>query len=136
MKPPRVALSLKQPWAALVVHGLKSIEIRRWATERRGRIYIHAAKTTDPRAEAWAWLPKDLDSAAVHLGGLVGTVEITGCVPYSDLTTFRTDRFLHFNEPAWFTPPKMYGFLLAHAKPVQFRELIGNIKFFSVGPEQ
>ena len=29
------ALSLKQPWAALLVHGLKSIEVRRWAAARR-----------------------------------------------------------------------------------------------------
>jgi ASCH domain len=136
MKPPRVALSLKQPWAALVVHGLKSIEIRRWATERRGRIYVHASKTPDPRPEAWAWLPDPLKPAAAIVGGLIGTVEITGCVPYSDVATFRTDRFLHFNDAAWFKPPMMYGFLLAHAKPVAFRPIIGNIKFFPVGPEK
>ena len=39
------ALSLKQPWATLLAHGLKSIEIRRWATRLRGRILIHASKT-------------------------------------------------------------------------------------------
>src|SRR5207245_2747235 len=30
----RYALSLKQPWATLLVHGLKSIEVRRWSTPR------------------------------------------------------------------------------------------------------
>ena len=34
------ALSIKQPWAALVVQGLKTIEIRRWPTARRGQILI------------------------------------------------------------------------------------------------
>ena len=47
------ALSLKQPWAALVVHGRKTIEIRRWSTRRRGRILIHASQTTDDRKAAW-----------------------------------------------------------------------------------
>src|SRR5262245_61764820 len=31
------ALSVKQPWASLLVHGLKTIEVRRWPTARRGR---------------------------------------------------------------------------------------------------
>src|SRR5262245_9707577 len=134
MRPPRVALSLKQPWAALVVSGLKSIEIRRWTSDRRGRIYIHASKTPDPRPEAWARLPPELKPAAAVMGGLVGTVEITGCVSYSDLSMFRADGWLHFNEPAWFQPPTMYGFVLAHPKRATFRPVDGNVRFFSVGP--
>ena len=134
MKPPRVALSLKQPWAALVVHGLKFIEIRRWATERRGRIFIHASKTIDPRPEAWARVTDEVRPATSLLGGLVGTAEITGCIPYADLAAFRADRILHFYEESWFQPPVMYGFSLAKAKPVAFRPVIGNIKFFPVGP--
>ena len=31
------ALSVKQPWATLLVHGLKTIEVRAWPTARRGR---------------------------------------------------------------------------------------------------
>ena len=48
------ALSLKQPWAALVVHGKKTVEVRRWSTRRRGRILIHASRTIDDRKAAWA----------------------------------------------------------------------------------
>ena len=54
------ALSLKQPWAALLVHGGKTIEVRRWATSRRGRILIHAARVPDPRPEAWTQVPPEL----------------------------------------------------------------------------
>jgi hypothetical protein len=136
MKPPRVALSLKQPWATLVAYGLKSIEIRRWSTERRGRIFVHASKTPDPRPEAWAWLPDKLKSKTEITGGIVGVVEITGCVAYPDPLAFAADKMLHFNDPNWFQPPMMYGFLLAHAKPVPFRPAIGNIKFFPVGPDK
>jgi hypothetical protein len=41
------ALSIRQPWASLIVAGLKTIEVRRWCTQYRGRLLIHAAKTID-----------------------------------------------------------------------------------------
>lgn len=37
------ALSVKQPWAYLIAHGVKDIENRTWRTKQRGRIYIHAS---------------------------------------------------------------------------------------------
>lgn len=37
------ALSIKQPWASLIAHGIKDIENRTWFTHYRGRIYIHAS---------------------------------------------------------------------------------------------
>ena len=57
------ALSLKQPWATLLVHGLKTIEIRRWPTRRRGRVLIHAARVPDPQPWAWEQLPPHLRAA-------------------------------------------------------------------------
>ena len=38
------ALSLTQPWAALVVTGAKRFETRSWTTAYRGPLLIHAAK--------------------------------------------------------------------------------------------
>jgi hypothetical protein len=127
-----IALSLKQPWAALVVHGRKSIEIRRWATTRRGRILVHAAKVSDPRPGAWACVPADLRDAAQQVGGIVGSVEITGCVEYSTPEAFVADRLLHLNDVAWYRPPVMYGFVLTQPAVEPFRAFLGNIKFFSV----
>lgn len=37
------ALSIKQPWASLIAHGIKDIENRTWRTHFRGSIYIHAS---------------------------------------------------------------------------------------------
>lgn len=37
------ALSLLQPWASLVVMGVKKIETRGWSTKYRGDILIHAS---------------------------------------------------------------------------------------------
>ncbi len=38
------ALSLLQPWATLVVMGIKQIETRSWSTAYRGPLLIHASK--------------------------------------------------------------------------------------------
>ena len=65
------ALSLKQPWAALLVAGRKSIEVRKWPTVRRGRILIHAARVSDDRTEAWALVPGDLRPLAQRIGGIL-----------------------------------------------------------------
>ncbi|HEX2606182.1 MAG TPA: ASCH domain-containing protein [Flavisolibacter sp.] len=37
------ALSLLQPWASLVVMGVKTIETRSWSTPYRGELLIHAS---------------------------------------------------------------------------------------------
>jgi hypothetical protein len=38
------ALTLTQPWATFVAHGLKLTETRSWATKHRGWLAIHAAQ--------------------------------------------------------------------------------------------
>lgn len=39
------ALSVRQPWAALIVDGVKDVENRTWSTPHRGPLAIHAART-------------------------------------------------------------------------------------------
>ena len=39
-----LALSIRQPWASLILNAGKDIENRCWPTKVRGRILIHAAK--------------------------------------------------------------------------------------------
>jgi hypothetical protein len=42
------ALTIRQPWAALIAHGTKRVENRTWGTAWRGTLLIHAAKSADP----------------------------------------------------------------------------------------
>ena len=135
MVQPVYALSLKQPWAALLVHGRKSVEVRSWPTARRGRILIHAARVSDPRPEAWAWVPPELADAARLVGGIIGAAELTGCRTYRTPDAFAADAHLHLNDPSWFRPPALYGFTLAHAAVLPFRELPGWMRFFPVPDE-
>ncbi len=43
-------LSLKQPFAELVVSGKKTIELRSWNTKFRGEFLVHASKGVDVKA--------------------------------------------------------------------------------------
>jgi hypothetical protein len=129
------ALSLKQPWAALVVYGRKSVEVRSWPTARRGRILIHAARVSDARPEAWARVPPELADAARLVGGIVGAAELTGCRAYRTPAEFAADSPLHLNDADWFQPPALYGFTLANAEVLPFRALTGWMRFFPVPDE-
>jgi hypothetical protein len=133
---PDYALSLKQPWATLLVHGHKSVEVRAWPTARRGRILIHAARVSDPRPEAWKLLPPKLKEAAKQLGGLIGAAELTDCVAYHSPEEFSAARQLHLNEPDWFKPPVLYGFVFANAEVLPFTPLSGWMRFFPVPVEE
>jgi ASCH domain len=126
------ALSIKQPWAALVVQGLKTIEIRRWPTARRGRILVHAARVPDLRPEAWQHVPNELESLAQLQGGIIGSVELTDCLRYPDLATFLADQAGHRNEADWFEPPLLYGFKLAQPVILPFQKYSGWFRFFKV----
>ena len=126
------ALSLKQPWATLLAHGLKQVEVRRWATSRRGQILIHAARVSDSRPEAWAKVPQELLEAAKLVGGIIGQADLIGCKMYRSLEAFSAEQSLHLNNPAWFEPPLLYGFTFARATQLPFRRCPGWFRFFPV----
>lgn len=44
------AISMHQPWASLLVYGIKRIEGRSWPTTFRGRLWIHATSVI-PKAD-------------------------------------------------------------------------------------
>lgn len=136
MRPPQLlALSLKQPWATLLAHGLKTIEVRKWPTARRGTVLIHAAKIADDRPEAWKHVPPELHGTAQLRGGILGSAFLTGCLSYRSSRTFTIDQRLHLNEPDWFESPMMYGFAFTRAAPLPFRKFPGWLRFFPVQGE-
>jgi hypothetical protein len=131
-KPQLFALSLKQPWATLLAHGIKTMEIRKWPTTHRGHVLIHAAKIADDRPEAWRHVPADLQEVVALRGGIIGSACLTGCLAYRSPRIFAMDQRLHLNEPGWFEGPIMYGFTFTRATPLPFREFPGWLRFFPV----
>lgn len=67
------ALSLWQPWAAMVVSGAKRWETRGWATAYRGPLAIHAAKSR-------TYVPASARSRFVF-GALIGFVQLGRVLP-------------------------------------------------------
>jgi hypothetical protein len=128
-----VALSVKQPWAALLVLGLKTVEVRTWPTRRRGRVFIHAAKNPDDRPEGWALLTTpELRALANLRGGLIGVGELIDCVEYATAETFVADAHRHRNAAEWFRPGGLHGFVFADVRLIPFRECAGQTFFFGV----
>ncbi len=73
-------ISIRQPWAELILQGRKTIELRTWETKMRGRLAIHASKTPYKRAafEAHGVAPDSLPR-----GALVGTVEVVEMIRFT-----------------------------------------------------
>jgi hypothetical protein len=114
------ALSIRQPWAWLIVNGYKDIENRDWPTRFRGPVLIHAGKAMDPDdyeaiRDYWPEVPLP-PIETLERGGIVGQCEIVGCVTRS--------------ASKWFFGP--YGFVIQNAKPLPFRPLPGKLGFFDV----
>jgi hypothetical protein len=126
------ALSLKQPWAALLVHGRKTIEVRRWPTARRGRILIHAALVPDERGEAWGHITTpELRATADLRGGIIGQGDLIHCAPYRTQEAFVEDQARHLNDPSWFET-LLYGFTFANLSLLPYRSYSGWMRFFPV----
>jgi hypothetical protein len=76
------ALGIRQPWAELIMRGVKTIELRSSQTKIRGTIYVYASKTlakTPHAIEAAA--QAEIATETLPTGTLIGTVEIVDSFP-------------------------------------------------------
>lgn len=70
------ALTIKQPWAQLIVEGYKKYEFRSWKTKYRGKILIHAGMS----------LEKDMVSRfkdynlEYTMGAIIGEATLEDCI--------------------------------------------------------
>jgi len=120
------ALSIRQPWAHLIVHGGKDIENRTWITKLRGRFLVHASKGMTRQEHEFvcsfcAQRGLTMPPAFEHLerGGIVGSVEIVDCVTTS--------------QSPWYMGN--VGFVLANPAPLPFLRCNGQLGFFDVAEE-
>lgn len=126
------ALSIRQPWAWLIVHGYKPVENRTWRTHFRGQFLIHASagmtrsdytSAKDLAQRNGVAIPREL----LEFGGIVGMANLTDCHSRNDGSWIPG-----VGESPWFFGP--YGFVLRDAKPLPFRPLPGKLGFFEVTP--
>ena len=121
------ALSIRQPWASLIVAGYKTVENRPWRTHYRGPTLIHASLKLDREAygdveqgihpvTGAPWIFSGMD---FRTGGIIGQATIVDCVEETD-------------NPFFVGP---FGFVLEDAKPLPFHPCKGMLGFFTPGGE-
>lgn len=117
------ALSIRQPWAWLIINGGKDIENRSWHTKFRGRFLVHAAQGMTRKEWSYAVvfcnehrLPLPPFFGNLQRGGIIGSVELVDSLDTSD--------------SPWYMGEK--GFLLRAPKPLPFVRMKGRLGFFDV----
>lgn len=100
------ALSLKQPFAELVVSGKKKIELRKWNTKFRGKFLIHASKIPYNKAM------KKFGFVDLPLGFIIGRAELVDVKRYKNEKEFKKDKDLHLASNDFGN----YGFILKNPK--------------------
>ena len=73
-------LTIKQPWATLIMQGNKRFKFRSWQTKYRGELLIHAGKGIDKETmkRLAKYIPKDMPT-----GKILGKVTVVDCVKMS-----------------------------------------------------
>lgn len=119
-------ITIKQPWASLIVEGIKDVENRSWKTNFRGRVLVHAGldkrlTTLSPTSlmttsQVNALMNSDVnyslnDFKFRQLGAIIGSVEIVDCVKRYD--------------SVW---ADQIGWKWVLANPIKFDEPVGNVK--------
>jgi hypothetical protein len=114
-------ISVRQPYAWLIVQGIKDLENRSWRTHYRGPLLIHAStnrvdltETVFARygARGRIRMPRPEN---YEVGGVIGYVEVVDCVRHS--------------ASVWKNPGG-WGWILARARPLKFRRCQGAVGFF------
>jgi hypothetical protein len=90
------ALSIRQPWAELVMAGKKDIELRSWNTDYRGEMWIHAGLKMNLAACQYYGLD------GLFTGGYIGWVVLAAIVPL-DADRWVAWRSLHL-DPGPYRP--------------------------------
>lgn len=72
-------LSVKQPWATLIIHHRKNVENRGWSTRYRGLVAIHASLRPDRDAHPQLWELVGGETA-VPYGAVIGVVRLVDVV--------------------------------------------------------
>jgi hypothetical protein len=121
------ALSVRQPWAELIISGRKPIEIRTWETDYRGRIWIHAGLHVDEALDAHFQL------GDLYRGGFIGSVELTSIDPI-DARRWEVWRDRHHIAGPF--QPDLFGWVLG--SPRRLRSPVraaGRLGLYRLQPE-
>src|SRR5580658_6654468 len=102
-------LSMKQPFAELLVRGKKTIELRNWNTKFRGEFLVHASRSVDEVASKINRF--DLDELVK--GAIIGKANLYDVKEYTNNSEFIADQKKHMASGNYMHGK--YGFLINNA---------------------
>ena len=121
-------LTIKQPFATLIVEGLKEYEFRTWKTNYRGEILIHAGKGVDKKAmKKYEYLGLEYPK-----GCIIGKATITDCIKIDDDARKKLkekNSIIYSNiidNKDW----NGYGFKLENVEKLENIEVCGKLSFW------
>lgn len=88
-------LTIREPWATLIIDGYKAYEFRSWKTNYRGKILIHASQKPEKDMQK---IFKEYNLKC-NCGYIIGEAEITDCILVDE----------EFNENLKKINPLVYG---------------------------
>lgn len=122
-------LSIKQPWAQLILEGIKDVEVRSWTTSYRGPIWIHVGQKIDESAAM------RFSRTGLFTGGLVGRAILHGIRPFTQ-SSWEAWRERHCDDARFNQSKARYGWILRDATPlVPPIEVKGKRRLFHLGQE-
>jgi len=119
-----MALSVRQPWASLIINGLKTIEVRSWSTDYRGRILIHASRTPDENGM------QRFPMVECPLGAIIGSVELISVEKFTNELWYKSAE-LHLQSGGFH--PELYAWHIANQNRIETPIYVrGALKLFYV----
>lgn len=73
-------ITIKEPWASLIINGYKKYEFRGWKTNYRGKILIHAGLSIEKK---YLDRFKDYNLDCVR-GAIIGEANLVDCIEVTD----------------------------------------------------
>lgn len=78
-------LSIKEPYASLIMNGIKTIETRSWKTKYRGELYIHASLSNVPKIyNEKEGLKELICGMDMHYGKIICKCKLIDCIEMTD----------------------------------------------------
>jgi len=118
-------LSVSQPYADLIIHGKKTIELRTWNTKFRGEFLVHAPL----RIKTEVCKKLGIDEESLRTGVIIGRAELYDVKAYNTINKLKSDYNKHFASKEFLN--HKYGFLLKNPKelrvPIPYK---GSLGFF------
>src|SRR5262249_49168569 len=107
-----LVLSVKQPWAQLIIEGRKDVEVRSWSTDYRGPLWIHTGQKLD------SYATERFGQRDLFRGGIIGCAVLCGIRPFCS-KSWEAWRSRHLDDAPFNEELAKYGWIFRNPKRLE-----------------